>query len=82
MEVADTIDFTVVGTEYAKVDATDINQVYQDPKAPTAYEASYYNSSNEKFVGYQQLALKIVMTSTSTNVAPRIKDYRALAVSL
>tara|TARA_R110001632_G_scaffold40349_1_gene101263 strand:- start:531 stop:2894 length:2364 start_codon:yes stop_codon:yes gene_type:complete len=82
MEIADNLDISLSGAQYAKVDASDINQAFQDPEAPTPYEISYYNSDNEKFVGFQQLAIKIVMTSESTNVAPRVNDYRALAVSL
>ena len=82
MEVADTIPFSIVGASYAKVNDSDINQAFQDPQAPDTFEVSYYNASKEKFVGYQQLAIKIVMTSDTTNVAPRIHDYRALAVSL
>ena len=82
MEVADNLDISLAGAEYSKVDVSDINQAFQDPEAPTAFEATYYNSANEKFVGFQQMAIKIVMTSESTNVAPRVNDYRALAVSL
>ena len=82
MTLSEVVPFDSNGTIYAKVDASDINQAFQDPKAPDAYQVSYYNSTGAKFVGYQQLAIKIVMTSDSTNVAPRINDYRALAVSL
>lgn len=82
LTVSEAIPFDSVGTVYAKVNASDVNQAFQDKYAPEAYQVSYYNSTNEKFVGYQQLAIKIVMTSDSTNVAPRINDYRALAVSL
>jgi len=82
LTVSEEVPFDSVGTIYAKVNASDINQAFQDRYAPDNFEVSYYNSSNEKFLGYQQLAIKIVMTSDSTNVAPRINDYRALAVSL
>jgi hypothetical protein len=82
LTVSEKVPFDSVGTIYAKVNASDINQAFQDRYAPDNFEVSYYNSSNEKFLGYQQLAIKIVMTSSSTNVAPRINDYRALAVSL
>ena len=82
MTVADAMPFTLVGASYGKVDAEDINTAFQDPNAPVEFQVTYYNSDNEKFVGYKQMAIKIVMTSGSTNVAPRVNDYRALAVSL
>lgn len=82
MTVADPIPFASTGAEYFKVDSDFVNQAYQDPKAPEAFQVSYYNGNGEKFVGYSQLAIKIVMTSTTTNIAPYLKDYRAIAVSL
>ena len=65
-----------------EVDTGFINGVFRDPKAPTAYLASYYNADFEKFVGYSKLMIKIVMTSESTAKAPVLQDYRAIAVSL
>jgi hypothetical protein len=80
---ADTIPFTKIdGARHYKVDTSHKNQVFRDPKAPVAYQATYYNAAGEKFVGYKQLAIKIVMLSDSTNVSPYLRDYRALAVSL
>jgi len=83
MVCADTIPFTKIdGARHYKVDTSHKNQVFRDPKAPVAYQATYYNADGEKFVGYKQLAIKIVMLSDSTNVSPYLRDYRALAVSL
>ena len=83
MVCADTIPFTKIdGARHYKVDTSHKNQVFRDPKAPVAYQATYYNAAGEKFVGYKQLAIKIVMLSDSTNVSPYLRDYRALAVSL
>ena len=66
----------------SKVNSDQINRAFRDPQAPTAFQATYYNTNNEKFVGYKRLALKIVMTSESTAKAPVLQDYRAIAVSL
>ena len=66
----------------SKVNTDQINRAFRDPNAPTAFQATYYNTNNEKFVGYKRLAIKIVMTSESTAKAPVLQDYRAIAVSL
>ena len=80
---ADVIPFTKIdGAKHYKVDASHVSQVFRDPKAPVAYQATYYNGNGEKFVGYKQLAIKIVLLSDNLNIAPHLRDYRALAVSL
>ena len=66
----------------SRVNDDNIYRAFRDPQAPTAFTATYYNEDNEKFVGYKRLAIKIVMTSESTNKAPVLQDYRAIAVSL
>ena len=66
----------------SKVNSDQINRAFRDPQAPTAFQATYYNTNNEKFVGYKRLAIKIVMTSESTAKAPVLQDFRAIAVSL
>ena len=66
----------------SKVNTDQINRAFRDPNAPTAFQATYFNTNNEKFVGYKRLAIKIVMTSESTAKAPVLQDYRAIAVSL
>lgn len=43
--------------------------------------ARYYTSSNSPVDGFDVFALKIVMTSNSTNLAPLIFDIRAIGVS-
>ena len=66
-----------------KVNTDQINRAFRDPQSPTsAFQATYFNTNNEKFVGYKRLAIKIVMTSESTAKAPVLQDYRAIAVSL
>lgn len=83
MTTADVIPFTKIdGAKHYKVDASHTRQVFRDPKAPVAYQATYYNADGEKFVGYKQLAIKIVLLSDSLNTSPYLRDYRALAVSL
>lgn len=80
--VADAATFTSIGSKHSKVDTTHLNQVFRDPGAATNFEATYYNSSNVKFVGYKYLAIKIVMLADSTALSPYVQDYRAIAVSL
>ena len=82
MTVAEPMTFTNVGAIHGKVDAEFLTQAYRDPAADPAYQVSYYNANGEKFSGYKKMAIKIVMTSTSTNLSPQIKDYRAIALSL
>ena len=82
--VLDVVDSptAATGQMHGNVDSGFINGVFRDPKAPTAFTATYYNKDFEKFVGYSKLLIKIVMTSESTAKAPVLQDYRAIAVSL
>jgi len=70
------------GTAIQKVTEEYKNQVFRDPKAPSAFEATYYNQNDMKYIGYKYLAIKIVLTATSTALNPYVQDYRAIAVSL
>ena len=80
MTIADPAGFETLGSVISKVDATHNSQVFRDPEQE--FEAVYYNSDNQKFIGYKYLAIKIVMTADSTSFNPYIQDYRAIAVSL
>jgi hypothetical protein len=82
MTVAEPMTFVNVGAIHGKVDAEFLTQAYRDPAADPAYQVTYYNANGEKFSGYKKMAIKIVMTSTSTSLSPQIKDYRAIALSL
>ena len=66
----------------SRVNDDQIYRAFRDPQAPTAFTVSYYNEDQERFVGYKRLAIKIVMTSESTDKAPALTNYRAIAVSL
>ena len=76
------------GRQIFKIDSTAKNTIFRDPQSNAeddtlpAFIGTYYNSNNEKMRGYKYLAIKIVMTATSTSKAPYIQDYRALAVSI
>lgn len=88
MTIADTISIgdEVTGREIFKVDDSAKNQIFRDPESDVinnvSYLATYYNTNNEKFVGYKYLAIKIVLLSNSTSKAPYCQDYRAIAVSV
>ena len=76
--------------EFHGVDESDDkNTIFRDPQSNAEdtvnipqFIATYYNKNNEKLRGYKYLAIKIIMTGTSTSLAPYIQDYRALAVSI
>jgi len=70
------------GKPHFKVDSVSLNEAFRDPQATVPGQVTYYNSAGEKFVGYQKLAIKIVMKSESTSKAPVLHDFRAIAVSL
>ena len=77
------------GRQIFKVDAADKNTIFRDPQSNAEdtvnipqFISTYYNKNNEKLRGYKYLAIKIVMTGTSTSLAPYIQDYRAMAVSI
>jgi len=76
------------GRQISKVDAEYKNQVFRDPQSDddnaftVPYVATYYNSNNEKMIGYKYLSIKIIMTSDSTSKSPYLENYRAIAVSL
>ncbi len=40
----------------------------------------YRNTSRARFVGYKNLAIKIVLTSSQTTNPPRLRDFRAIAL--
>ena len=88
MTIADTISIgdETNGREIFRVNDTDKNQIFRDPESDVinnvSYLATYYNTNNEKFVGFKYLAIKIVMLSNSTSKAPYCQDYRAIAVSV
>ena len=83
LTVADSPTFNAVqGLQYQNIDNVDKNRAFRDPGAPTDFQVTYYNGDNEKFVGYNRLAIKIVMSAESTASNPYLQDYRAIAVSL
>ena len=43
---------------------------------------AYEDSTGGKYTGYKTFAIKIVMTSTGTNVVPLVKDMRAMALQV
>lgn len=59
-------------TEYKSI-------VYND--FTTGNIASYFDSSGRKHQTYKRFALKIVLTSNTSYNAPRVADFRAIAVS-
>ena len=88
MTIGDTISIGTenTGREVFRVTDESKNQVFRDPESDVINSvpnlATYYNTNNEKFVGYKYLAIKIVLLSNSTSIAPYCQDYRALAVSV
>ena len=48
--------------------------------SPTAGVLSYRNSTNALFVGFKYFAIKVVLTSSSTNNVPRFRNLRAIAL--
>ena len=88
MTIGDTISIgdENTGREVFRVTDESKNQIFRDPEsdviANTSNLATYYNTNNEKFIGYKYLAIKIVMLSNSTSRAPYCQDYRAIAVSV
>lgn len=42
----------------------------------------YYNSANSRFVGYKEMALKIVLTSSNPVKVPRLNDVRAICLQV
>ena len=89
MTIADNIELATEndGRTIFRVNDADKNTIFRDPQSnvdslSTPFIATYYNTNNEKFVGYKYLAIKIVMTATSTSLTPYCEDFRAIAVSL
>ena len=44
-------------------------------------DALSYTSSSGVFVGYRKFAIRIDMISSSINVAPTVRDIRAIAIT-
>ena len=82
MTVAEPMSFSNIGTTHEKLSAQGKVTAFRDPKAPVAYQASYYNGDGERFVGYNRMSIKIVMLSDDNTKSPALQDYRAIALSL
>ena len=82
MTVAEPMSFSNIGTTHEKLSAQGKVTAFRDPKAPIAYQASYYNGDGERFVGYNRMSIKIVMLSDDNTKSPALQDYRAIALSL
>ena len=45
-------------------------------------DVQYVNSQGVTYTGYKYMAVKIVMTSSSDSVVPRVKDLMAIALQV
>lgn len=55
--------------------------VYRLPSSEKVDDALTYSNSAGTFSGYRKFAIKLELISTSTNKAPRILDYRGIALT-
>ena len=53
---------------------------FKDPQNETI--VTYYNSGQNKFDTYKAFQIKIVMLSDNAARVPKVKDFRALALSV
>jgi len=72
------VNFTRSGARLEILD--DDHGVFKDPQ--NNYIATYFDPNGVKYDEYKNFAIKIVMTSSSSNIIPKVNDYRALALSV
>lgn len=70
-----------IGTTPANIYKVDVKgTAFKNPQNLNI--ARYYDNQNVAYDGYKSFIVKIVMTSTSTHVVPRLSDFRAIALSV
>ena len=54
--------------------------MFKDPQNESI--ATYFDANGTKYDEYKSFAIKIVLTATSSNIVPKVNDYRAIALSV
>lgn len=70
---------SVVGSNFKVEKLTRPNSGFIDPQ--NFYIYTYFNNLGERFEGYNQGAIKIVLLSDESHIIPFVEDVRAIAVS-
>lgn len=70
---------SLVGSSFIVEKLDRPNSGFVDPQ--NYYVYTYFNSNGERFEGYNQGAIKVVLLSEESHVIPYIDDLRAIAVS-
>ena len=76
--VGNAISFDNTQADILKVDTP--QTAFKDPQ--NEFIATYYNSSQNKFDTFKNFQIKIVLKSGNAALAPRVRDFRALALSI
>ncbi len=80
--VSDSSKTAITDGKYYKVSTESLQQSFLDRNGTPTNISTYYSQSKQKFTGYKTFALKIVLLSDNKYLVPKIKDYRALSVSV
>jgi len=72
------LGFTKAGTQLEILSHD--HAIFKDPQ--NEFVASYFDDNGVKYDEYKSFAIKIVLTTTSSNIIPKVNDYRALALSV
>ena len=72
------LGFTKAGTQLEILSQD--HAIFKDPQ--NEFIASYFDNNGVKYDEYKSFAIKIVLTTTSSNIIPKVNDYRALALSV
>lgn len=70
---------SLVGSSFIVEKLDRPNSGFVDPQ--NYYVYTYFNSNGERFEGYNQGAIKVVLLSDESHIIPYIDDLRAIAVS-
>ena len=76
--VGNAISFDNTQADIFKVDTP--QTAFKDPQ--NSFIATYYNSNQNKFDTFKNFQIKIVLLSDNAARSPRVKDFRALALSI
>ena len=62
-------------------DVPDFDDTYKNGANTTTGVLNYTNSSGVQFAGFKKFAIKIVLTATDTTNPPKVRNFRAIALS-
>lgn len=80
--LAEDAPFTGTGLVYYRIANTALQQAFKDPNGSPAHVSTYFSADQEKFTTFKNFSIKIVLSAQNKYLVPKVKDFRALALSV